>query len=242
MTRYGSPSVEVALFDGRSIIGTLAELEFDKEAVVEDVTVLGDDDEQWAAVGLKRGSLRQRGFFDDAANSVHDHLVALTQRTAVICLEGNTFSKRFVGWAGAITTHYRRIATKGELHKAEGDYQVTGQVEEGIILAAHTAVTADPGTNPSIDNGASSANGGSGYFELSALTLGGYTNFVAKVRHSTDNSVFVDLITFTAATSAPTGQRLTVAGTVNRYTRAEWDFTGAGSGQSATPFIGFGRN
>src|SRR3990167_10096596 len=157
MTRKGSPDVGFALFDGRSILSTLTEVDSGREVVLEDNTTLGDSDEAWAPVGLKRGTLSQRGFFDDAANSVHEHLVALVQRTAAIALEGNTIGKKFIGWAGAITTKYRRLASKGTLHKAEADYQVTGPGGEGGVLHAPTQETAAGNTEgaSSVDNLAS---------------------------------------------------------------------------------------
>jgi len=243
MARKGSPDVGFALFDGRSILSTLTEVDIGREVVLEDNTVLGDADEAWAPVGLKRGTLSQRGFFDDAANSVHDHLVALVQRTAAIALEGNTIGKKFIGWAGAITTKYRRIASKGTLHKAEADYTVTGPVEEGIILHAHTQETAAGNTEgaSSVDNLASSANGGAGYAEVSQLTLGGYTNVALKIRHSADDITYADLIAFTVVTAAPTGERKTVAGTVNRHLASSWAYGGAGAGQSVTFVVGFAR-
>ena len=244
MTRKGSPDVGFALFDGRSILSTLTEIDTEREAVMEDNTVLGDANEAWLPVGLKRGTLSQRGFFDDAANSVHDHLVAFATRTAAIALEGNTIGKKFIGWAGAITTKYRRLASKGTLHKAEADYQVTGAVDEGIILHAHTQETTASGDTEgadSVDNGASSADGGAGYVEVSELALGGYTNVLLRAKHSADDVTYADLCAFTPITAAPAGQRLAVAGTVNRYLASLWAYTGAGSGQSVTFMIGFAR-
>lgn len=90
---------------------------------------------------------------------------------------------------------------------------------------------------------AKTTNGGSGYLQVSALTLGGYTDLTIKVQHSADNVTFVDLVTFTAVTSAPTAERKTVASgtTVNRYLAASWAFGGAGSGPSATFMVGFSR-
>jgi hypothetical protein len=88
---------------------------------------------------------------------------------------------------------------------------------------------------------ASSPNGGAGYLQVGALTLGGYTNLVVKIRHSTNNSSFTDLITFTAVTSAYTGQRVAVAGAVNRYLATSHACTGSGSGMSADVMVGFCR-
>lgn len=244
MARYGSDAIGFLLFDGMDVLGTVTEVDIEKEAVLEEGTALGVADEAWNSVGVRRGMLTQKGFYDDAADSVNTLLAGLgTVRVASIGLEGNTLGKRFIGWAGAIVAKYRRLASRAALHKAEGDYQVTGPVEEGVIVHRLQAETADPGTGTSVDNLASSANGGAGYLQVNALTLGGFTNVIIKIRHSTDNAVFVDLITFTPVTVAPPyGQRLTVAGTINRYTRVEWDFTGAGSGQTVTFKTGLVRN
>ena len=242
MARYGSADVGFVLFGGYDIRGTLTEIDTEREVVLEDTTTLGVADGTWAPVGLKRGAMSQRGFWDDATNSVHDMLVGLAQRIACIGVEGNTFGKKFTGWAGAITTKYRRLASKGALHKAEADYQVTGIVEEGIILHIDQSESADPFTGTGHDDAAGTAQGGSGYLQVNGLTLGGFTNWIGKVRDSVDNVTYTDLITFTAVTAAPAAQRLTVAGVVKRWTRTEGDFTGAGSGQSVRFMMGFVRN
>ena len=240
--RYGSDQVGFVLLGGRDILGTLTDLDHDRMAVLEETTVLGVADESHAKVGVNRGSLKQRGFYDDAADSVNDALVTLAQSVMTIGLEGNTLGKQFTGWAGAIVAQYRRIASGAALHKADGDYQVTGKVEDGTILHTHKTETADPFTETSDDNAASSANGGAGYLQVSALALGGFTNIVVKIRDSTDDIAFADLITFTAVTAAPAAERKTVAGTINRYTRVEHDFTGAGGGQSVKYMAGLVRD
>jgi hypothetical protein len=48
-----------------------------------------------------------------------------------------------------------------------------------------------------------------------------------KVQHSVDNSVWIDLMTFTLANDA-TSERETVSGTVNRYLRAIRTVGGSG--------------
>ena len=89
---------------------------------------------------------------------------------------------------------------------------------------------------------ASSALGAVGYLGVSALTLGGYTSVTVVIRDSTDDIAFADLITFTVVTTAPTAERITVAGTVNRYTLTRYTFNGAGSSQSITFAAGLGRS
>jgi hypothetical protein len=88
---------------------------------------------------------------------------------------------------------------------------------------------------------ASTVGGASGYFACNALTLGGYTDFTAKVRHSVDNATFADLITFTAISVAQKAERRVVAGTVNRYTASSYAFSGAGASPKATFVVGIAR-
>ncbi len=84
---------------------------------------------------------------------------------------------------------------------------------------------------------ASTVGGGVGYQAISAYA--GLTGVVVKIQHSADNATWVDLITFANVTGAPVAERLTVAGTVNRYTRHVGTVTGTGS---ITPFVGFSRS
>jgi hypothetical protein len=246
MTRYRSEDVAFLLFGGYNLLAhTQAVESIDKEAIIEETGVLGATLEEHTAVGIKRGNkLILRGFYDDAALSVNAALVTVGgSKVACIGLETNNDNKRFIGWAGAITGKYSRKPVRGGLTKYEAEFQVSGDVEDGRIVQRLFTITVDPYiSGTAIDNGTSSANGGAGYLQVTALTLGGFTNIIHKIRHSTDNSVYVDLITFTAVTAAPAAERKTVAGTINRYTRAEYDFTGAGSGQSNTLMLGLVRN
>jgi hypothetical protein len=83
--------------------------------------------------------------------------------------------------------------------------------------------------------------GGSGYLQVTAITLGGYDDAVVTFRHSADNVTFANLVAMTAVTAVG-AERKTVAGTVNRYVAQSVAFTGAGSDPSLTYFAGFARN
>lgn len=98
-------------------------------------------------------------------------------------------------------------------------------VDMGVWLEVMTPRTAD-GNGTGVDNAASSANGGVASVHVTAFS--GFSGVVLKVQHSTDNSAWSDLITFTTATGT-TWERKAVTGTVNRYVRALWDVTGSGS-------------
>ena len=85
--------------------------------------------------------------------------------------------------------------------------------------------------------------GGVGYGEGAALTLDGGTALQLIIKDSSDDITFVDLITFTAITSAPGAERKTVAGNVERYTLTEHEFTGGSGGNRTAKFAaGFVRS
>lgn len=108
-----------------------------------------------------------------------------------------------------------------------------------ILEGGATARTAT-GTGTSLDNASSSASGGVAYFQALDVT-GTPGSLVGKVAHSTDDSSWADLITFTSHTTdlaTTAGQRSTVSGTVNRYLRAAWTVT---TFTSTNLFVAFKR-
>lgn len=74
---------------------------------------------------------------------------------------------------------------------------------------------------------ANSSGGGAGYQEVTALS--GFTGFVGKIRDSADDTTYADLVEFANVTAAPDGQRVTVAGVVDRYLCFDGNVTGSGS-------------
>ena len=102
---------------------------------------------------------------------------------------------------------------------------------ERVLTIAPLAVRAATGNGTAFDNAAATTRGGVGYLQ----NLSTSTSLAVRIQHSVDNSVWVDLLTFTTAV-APGAQRLAVTGTVNRWVRATWTITG-----SFEFFVGFGR-
>lgn len=244
MTKYSSADVGFFLISGRNVLGDTTQLDDSREALMEETTVLGDAYEQHSAIGVKRFVISQMGFYNDATDRSNASLISPgVSRVLSIAPEGNTLGRRFLG-SPMVQMDYKRLISRGAIHKANASYKSEGGHDEGILLHAHGAETAASGNTEgadSQDNLASSANGGSGYLQVSALTLGGWTSVTHKIRHSADDISYVDLITFTTVTAAPTGERKTVTGTVNRHLAHSWAFIGAGAGQSVTYFVGFAR-
>lgn len=121
------------------------------------------------------------------------------------------------------------------------ELQCTGGARGGHILEASRTDTATTNGTNYLDNGAASTvTGATGNLHVTANTRS--TASVIKIQHSTDNSTFVDLITFsTVALGTLTSEQVSVATTpVNRYIRAISTLT-AGTG-SITFTISFARS
>ncbi len=243
--KFGAKDCAFFLVDGYSILGVVTELSDEVEALTEDAKVLGEAWPKPTAVGVRQGALTQNGFYDDATASVND---ALNEQQGVARVvnygyEGNTIGKTCVGLAGSYASKFARISQGNGLTKANAAYAVSGAVEAPVILHEHAAEAGDGNTEgaESVDSGAGTASGASGYLQVSSVTLSGRPSVTVKVRHSADDITYADLIAFTAV-AARTAERKTVAGTVNRYLASAWAWGGAGGAPTATFMVGLHRN
>ena len=241
--KFGSPS-QFLLVDGYNLQGTgIKSVPYKIRALNEDTTGIGDAALARTPTGVVELTVSQAGaFFDTTTNGGHAALkdvatsVQATARVLSLGFAGNTVGETFVGAEGAYTQAYEVLGVVRQLTKANAEYAISGRVDQGFILKALAAITANT-NGTAIDNAASSASGGAGHLQVTAYS--GFTNIVVKVQHSPDNSVWADLITFATVSSAPTAERKTAAGTVDRYTRYTVTVTGSGS---ATFFVGFARH
>ena len=124
--------------------------------------------------------------------------------------------------AGRQTT-YELTGAVGAVVAANINIQGDGRFDAGVSLADLEEVSASG--NGSAHTAAAGTSGG-GVATLHVTACSG--TLTVKVQHSTNNSTWTDLATFTAATGA-TSQRVEVTGTVNRYLRASWTLTGSGA-------------
>ena len=102
------------------------------------------------------------------------------------------------------------IATTVEYIESDGN-----GAEFGVLLTADKQTDGSATDTASVDNGASSAGGLSGFISAMSLASGSVT---VKIQHSTNDSSWSDLVSFTAITGQ-TAERISVTGTVNRYLR-----------------------
>jgi hypothetical protein len=240
MAKYGSNSVGFVLVGGYDLKGYLTEIMGPEvESMTEPSATLGDTWQEHTPVGIRKCYVSQNGFYDDESGGINAAICELqdVSRVMSIAHEGNTIGKRFLGLAGTFAGKYSRILNLAKLHKANVAYTVTGDSEQGVILQDFEAITADGDTDAeSVDNAALTSNGGAGYLQVG--TYSGFTGYVAKIRHSSDDVTYADLLTFTNVTAARQAERVTCSGTVNRHLLVDHNVTGTGSAQV---FVGFAR-
>ena len=244
MTKYG-PSDVFVLVHGHAISGNTQVLEPEKEAVLEEDTHgFGDAWVEREYVGVRKWSASQEAHYDDEDGQTEDAFVGHegVDRVVTFLIEGNTQGKK-CQCGIAISSSVVRRAGRGQLSKLSAEWQGDGVLSEAVIVQSLAAESGDGATSDgSLDNSASSSAGGTGYLQVTDLTLGGYTSVTVKLRDSTNNSDWTDLISFTAVTADEFAQAVAVAGTVDRYLRVELTWNGAGSSESVTILVAFERD
>lgn len=170
----------------------------------------------------------------DAAQAAHADTWATATKLPVTFLPGGAAVGDAAFLIDSIRTDYSTTTSVTGTVDASITTQTTGDTGYGACLAALAAITTD--TNGSaVDNGAASTNGGVAHLHVTAFA--GLTSDAITIEHSTNNSTWATLATFTTVTAATT-QRLEVTGTVNRYLRVVDDVTGTGS---CTRLVAFAR-
>lgn len=325
--KFASSKV-VFLVDGFNFLAAkLGTLRHKVSIATEPSDGLGDGWREHSPTGMRSVELAQEGaFFDTRTGNSHEALKDASAepmdpaRIACVGFAGNAIGQPFSGLEGKIQTEYEALSKTGVLQRANAAAVITGKSEDGVILHALGAETADgntegssvdntttpqrvvpistsaaagdlitcptphglvptdtvlisghSGSTPSI-NGiqtvatvpspttfsislditvggtggsfvkAKTNAGGTGYLQVTDHQLGTFTGAVVTLRHSDDDAVFVDLLSFAAETLVRHAQRVTVAGAVRRYIAQSLDRTGAGSGGSITYLAGFCRS
>lgn len=240
MTAVGVDDIKV-LIAGHDLSGDLVGLSAGVSAVTEQVNGFGDSWIEEAYVGIARSEASVNGYYDDATTD--PALVELQGTDRVCCLLwGLTAGDPFFGMTG-VQGNYARSAAREELGKVAASLSGNGQADDGETVQPLAAESGAGVTSAgSLDNAASSANGGAVYLQVTALTLGGYTSITVTVEDSPNDSTWATLATFTVVTASPTAERVAVSGTIDRYVRVTLTLNGTGSGESITLMAGLARS
>ena len=182
-------------------------------------------------VGLNDGAISFNGLFDGDANAVaavfEDIITNDLTPTITLAYDGGLAVGRKASLAKGKQTTYDITAPVSDVVALTGEFQVTGGLKHGTVLAALEVITATT-NGVSVDNSASTSIGGTANLHVTANTRSSATTI--KVQHSADNSTWADLITFTSVPATTlTSETISSSGTVNRYLRAQTTLA-AGSG------------
>lgn len=244
MTLYGGPQAFLVVGGKDLRSADTFQLEESIEQIIESSHGIGDSWEESLPVGIGRIMLSAGGgFYDQRAAGIMDAFQAqgATRQLVSYGFSGNIKGAEAVMLDGDYTAIWKRAGKRDGLTRASAAHKISAVYMRGIVIHPLLAETTDPGntegTTKSVDNLASSANGVTADLHVTALTLGGFTSLTVKLRHSTDNTTFADVHTYTTVTVAGSSERKTTAGTINRYLAMSWDFVGSGSAESAVPYV-----
>lgn len=247
MTVRGSADVASIIIDGYNVLGTVTEITDKQTALTEQTDTLGDSWVEHKYVGVRRAEITQRGFYDDAVGSVHAALATgpgNSSRVLTYQPAGTATGAPFKGMT-AVQVDYAVETGRAVLHKAVASYLSNGQFDEGKVIGTLSSYgSASQIFSNVLDNGASSVNGGAGYWQLTDFTgVPGSTVIHTRIQHSSDDVTYANLVVFTSATASPRGQRVEVAtGTaVERYLRMASSYNGVVVADGPTMFTGFAR-
>lgn len=188
--------------------------------------------------GLRDASLSLEGLFDGAVDGIEDVLLTAFSADPTIvtlCPQGDAIGNVAQGFS-TLETKFAIDASKDDIVSLSNELQSTAGRDRLLVQHALGSEVAS-GQSASIDNTVvSTLNGGVGY--LHVPNIAGITNLAVVIEDSADNSAFATILTFAGVTANRGRQRVEITGTVRRYTRCRWTFTGAGSAQF---WAGFGR-
>lgn len=226
MARFHGKDCRV-YFGKRDVSGDLVSIDVSATAETHDVTTFASADWRSFKAGLGSWEASFSALYETEATgtvtTIGRQLEALlgsnaTGTTIVSVYVGDADSTADTGWLGgeATLTKIGQPVSVADIIKVSATLQGNGGLGTHAVLLSPLATVSATANGTSVDNAASSANGYRANLHVTAATGTGGT---IKVQHSVDNSTWVDLATFTAATAA-TSETKAATGTVNRYVRS----------------------
>ncbi|MFC9088993.1 hypothetical protein [Nocardiopsis dassonvillei] len=216
------------LVNSDHVSGSITAWNVTSERSVSEVTTILDEGAKFIP-GLKAGSISLSGLFD-GAEGAFDEIITDTDGVldgllTTVCPAGfDVGSPCFITVSNSSGYTIDSPVADAVSVSVEATPQVG--VDRARLHHGHTAETAT-GEAASVDHTADlSPTTSGGVASLHVTAASGTTPTLdVKLQHSVDDAVWVDLASFTQATAA-TSERITVAGTVERYTRASWTIAG----------------
>lgn len=195
---------------------------FDSTKTVDtaEVTTFGSTSKSYV-VGLRDGTITLGGYFDGGAGALDEIMGNILLSDSVnalsICEEGAGVVGNRCTVAQVLDTSYQITGSISDAVSINAEFQADGTgssgAYRGVVLGALGTYSNGQNTT-SVNNGAASSNGI--VANLHIITAGASTT--VNIQHSTNNSTWVTLASFTAS-SAIASQTITTTGTVNQWLR-----------------------
>lgn len=230
MTFTSSNSSRV-LVNGKAVSATISGWTVTHQRAASEVSTLPDGGARFVP-GLMSGSITLRGPQDSVGQDLHAQIAAAIGVDNAFLASIFPYGTDIGAFAMSILGDPSEFAVDAQVADAVG-YSLTAVADEsadmGFVVHGLAAETAD-GNGTTVDRGVGSATTGGGVGRIDVTAYAGLTSAAIKIQHSTDNSVWADLITFTSVTAVGAERKFLAPGTtINRYVRAVTDVTGTGS-------------
>lgn len=238
MTRMHGSNVR-AYLGGRDVSGDLATISPMFQAATHDATNFASGGWVEHDPGLASWECEIDGFYDPTEGSIgrqfEDLLGASGGVFSVYDGDADTLGDSGVLFSDSILSKRGQPVSVADLVKLSGSLRPTNGGKAGLFgkLLHPKGAETNTGAGASLDNAASSANGGRANLHVTAIT----GTWTIRVEHSTNGSDWTTLAAFSGL-DAIGGHTLEVTGTVNHYLRAAHTEDSAGS---VTYILGFAR-
>lgn len=229
----------VVLVDGNDLSTYLRDVSVSASVDTADTTTFSSIAKTYIP-GHADASASASGIYDGSLNAVDEVLSGAlggdTKRLLTVLRDTAGAAAR-ADLMQADTTGYDISSPVADVVSISASFQGSEASRTGVLLNSFVGVTSST-THSGVDNGASTSGGYVAHLHVTGNARNGSTTVV--VEHSTDNSTWTTLATFSAVGSSTTGaERKSGTGTVNRYVRAR--STLGGTTGSVTYAVAFSR-
>lgn len=219
------PGYKARIYNGDfSLAAKLSQVSANLQVEMPEVTTFADNGVKRFIPGLDTSDLACEGFVDAAVNT--DTTAWTSAQPFTYCPQGSE-----VGAVAVMVNALKSSYEVGTQVAGVASFSIAGQTDGatslgGVSLHDEAAETGD-GSAAAVDGTAASAAGGVAHLHVTAFS--GLTNAIIIIEDSaTGSSGWATIGTF-ATVAGTTSERLTIAGTIRRYTRCTIDVTGSGS-------------
>jgi hypothetical protein len=223
--RHGKKTA--VLFGNYNLSSYLNEASMSSPAETAETTAFGDDAKTYIT-SLNDATVSLSGMFEGLVNdaTLNSALTSTDSTLVTICTTGLVAGEPcFFGVTRS--NSYEISSPVADVVTVTSDLQLDGGINAGVVVVGGASVAAGATVNSSAnDNSASSANGLVANLHVTANDGNGSTTI--KLQHSSDNSTYADLITFTVVSAGTNlSEQKTASGTINRYLRGRAVDTGS---------------